>query len=225
MLYVGTNQGLYYKPKNSNDPLKLVAGLDGQVWSLQILNNSLLCGHDKGAFQIIGSKAKPLYRGAGVWLFRELNDNQLLAGTYNGLHLFEKTSDDLRYSHHIQDFSMSSRYFELINTHELLVSHEYKGVFKLLLDDKNNAALTVSSIPDVPTSLYSSMISFQGDICYFSKDGFFEYEPETNQFVKNELISSLFQENNFTSAKMVVDREKYLWLFERNNLIRAEKGA
>ena len=225
MLYVGTNQGLYYKPTNSNDPLKLVAGLDGQVWSLQILNNSLLCGHDKGAFQIIGSKATPLYRGAGTWLFRELNDNQFLAGTYNGLHLFEKTSDDLRYVRHIQNFSMSSRYFEVLNTHELLVSHEYKGVFKLLLDDKNNAALTVSSIPNVPTSSYSSMISFQGDICYFSKDGFFEYKPETNQFVKNELISSLFQENNFTSAKMVVDRKKYLWFFERNNLVLAEKGA
>jgi len=69
------------------------------------------------------------------------------------------------------------------------------------------------------------MISFQGDICYFSKGGFYEYKSETNQFVKNELISSLFHENNFTSAKMVVDRKKYLWFFERNNLVRAEKGA
>lgn len=223
VLYVGTNQGLYHKKINSTAPLKPIAGLDGQVWSLQILNNSLLCGHDKGAFQITGSQSKPLFTDVGVWLFRELNNSQILAGTYNGLHLFDKTSNDLRYLRQIQGFSMSSRYFEVLNARELLVSHEYKGVFKLQLD--KNAVLTAAKIPNVPTSLYSSMISFLGDICYFSKGGFFEYDSETNQFQKNDLISSLFQENNFTSAKMVLDREKYLWFFERNNLIRVEKGA
>ena len=225
LLYVGTNQGLYYKPIDSAVPLKPVSGLDGQVWSLQVINNSLYCGHDKGAFQVFNAKAKPLFTAAGVWLFRELNDNQLLAGTYNGLHLFDKTPTTLRYVRQIQNFTISSRYLEVLNAREVLVSHEYKGVFKLLLNDKNTAALTTVSIPNVPTSLYSSMISFLGDVCYFSKDGFFVYDSQSNQFVKNELISSLFQENNFTSAKMVVDREKFLWVFERNNLIRVEKGA
>ena len=225
MLYVGTNQGLYYRPINSATPLRPIAGLDGQVWTLQIINNTLLCGHDKGAFEIKASQSKPLFTGVGVWLFRELNNAQILAGAYNGLHLFDKTTNDLRYLRQIKDFSMSSRYFEVLNARELLVSHEYKGVFKLQLDEEKNKVLTAAKIPNVPTSLYSSMISFLGDICYFSKGGFFEYDSEANQFVKNNLISSLFQENNFTSAKMVLDREKYLWFFERNNLIRVEKGA
>jgi len=225
MIYVGTNQGLYYKPINANVPLKPIMGLDGQVWSLEKLNNTLVCGHDKGAFEIMGSIAKPLYTGGGVWLFRELNNNQLIAGTYNGIHLFEKGDNSLRHLTHIQDFSMSSRYLEVLNPNEILVSHEYKGVFKLLLDDKKKKFLSVAQIPNVPTSLYSSMISFQGDIYYFSKYGFYEYDVNQNLFVKNDNISTLFQQSNFTSAKMVIDREKYLWFFERNNLIRAEKGA
>jgi len=61
LLYVGTNQGLYYKPIDSAVPLKPVSGLDGQVWSLQVINNSLYCGHDKGAFQVFNAKAKPLF--------------------------------------------------------------------------------------------------------------------------------------------------------------------
>lgn len=224
-LYVGTNQGLYYRPLNSVAPLEPIAGLDGQVWSLQVFNNSLLCGHDKGAFEIMGKQAEPLYSGTGVWLFQELSNTMLLAGTYNGLHLFDKSQNSLRYVSQVQNFPISSRYFEVLNSHEVLVSHEYKGVFKLLLNDDNKSVITSEKIPNVPTSLYSSMITFIDDVYYFSKDGFFKYDNSTNQFTKNQLISSLFQENNFTSAKMVVDREKYLWFFERNNLIRVEKGA
>ena len=224
-LYIGTNQGLYYRPLNSTTPLEPIAGLDGQVWSLQVLNNSLLCGHDKGAFEIMGKRAKPLYSGTGVWLFQLLNNNQLLAGTYNGLHLFDITQANLRYVGQVNNFPISSRYFEVLNSHELLVSHEYKGVFKVLLNDDHKSVITSERIPNVPTSLYSSMITFIDDVYYFSKDGFFKYDNSTNQFTKNEIISSLFQDNNFTSAKMVVDREKYLWFFERNNLIRVEKGA
>lgn len=225
MLYVGTNQGLYYKPKNLNVPLKPMVGLDGQVWSLQKINNTLVCGHDKGAFEIKGTTANPLYTGVGVWLFRELNDSQIIAGTYNGLHLFEKGVNSLRHLDRIQDFSMSSRYFEVLNANEILVSHEYKGVFKLTLSDNKEKALSVAQIPNVPTSLYSSMTSFQGDIYYFSNQGFYQYDENQNRFAKNDNISALFQQSNFTSAKMVIDREKYLWFFEQNNLIRAEKGA
>lgn len=224
-LYVGTNQGLYFKPENSQGPLQPITGLDGQVWTLQIVNGILLCGHDKGAYKIEASTAKPLYNGSGVWLFRELNENQLIAGTYNGLHLFEKSLESWNYLTHIQNFSISSRYVEKLNSDEILVNHEYKGVFMLKLNKDKTSVINTTQVPKVSTSLYASMVSFQGEICYFSKGGFFIYDSNTNIFTKNEAISLLFKESNFTSAKMVVDREKYLWLFDRNNLIRIEKGA
>ena len=224
-LYIGTNQGLYFKPENSQGPLRPIAGLDGQVWTLQVVNDALLCGHDKGAYEIDGTLAEPLYNGSGVWLFKELNKNQLLAGSYSGLHLFKKSLGSWKYVSHIQNFPMSSRYVEHLDSEEILVSHEYKGVFKLTLNQDKTSVEHITQIPDVSTSLYASMVSFQGDICYFSKGGFFIYDSSSNRFIKNEAISVLFKNNNFTSAKMVVDREKYLWLFERNNLIRIEKGA
>lgn len=225
MLYVGTNQGLYYKEINSTGSLTPIPGLDGQVWSLQIVDNSLLCGHDKGAFVIEKNNAKSLFSGSGIWLFKKLSDTQLLAGSYNGIHLFDKHTNGWRYNTSLQNFSMSSRYFEILNAYEILVSHEYKGVYKLRLDKDKPAVLSAAQIPDLPTSLYSSMTKFQGDICYFSKGGFFKYNMSTNRFVKNDIISDLFKVENFTSAKMIVDREKFLWFFERNNLIRIEKGA
>lgn len=224
-LYIGTNQGLYFKPEKSQGPLRPIAGLDGQVWTLQVVNDVLLCGHDKGAYEIEGTLAEPLYNGTGVWLFRELNKNQLLAGSYSGLHLFKKSLGSWKHVSHIQNFPMSSRYVESLDSEEILVSHEYKGVFKLTLNQDKTSVDHITQIPNVSTSLYASMVSFHGDICYFSKGGFFIYDSNSNRFTKKEAISAMFKNNNFTSAKMVVDREKYLWLFERNNLIRIEKGA
>lgn len=225
ILYVGTNQGLYYKRIDSSQPLTPISGLGGQVWSLQVIDNTLLCGHDKGAFRIDKGTATPLFSGSGIWLFKKLGDTKLLAGGYNGLHLLDNNTSSWRYNSQLQNFSISSRYFEVLNESEILVSHEYKGVFRLLLNKEKTEVLSTAQIPDIPTSLYSSMTTFQGDICYFSKGGFFKYDVSSNRFIKNNIISELFVDNNFTSAKMVVDRERFLWFFERNNLIRVEKGA
>lgn len=225
ILYVGTNQGLFYKKINSSQPLIPILGLDGQVWSLEVIDNTLLCGHDKGAFRIDKGTATPLLSGSGIWMFKKLGDTKLLAGGYNGLHLFDNDTLSWRYNSQLQNFSISSRYFEVLNESEILVSHEYKGVFRLLLNKEKTEVLSTAQIPDIPTSLYSSMTKFQGDICYFSKGGFYKYDVQEKGFVKNNTISELFTDSNFTSAKMVVDREKFLWFFERNNLIRVEKGA
>jgi hypothetical protein len=36
----------------------------------------------------------------------------------------------------IAGFDYSSKYFEIVNNNEIYVSHEYKGVFRLQLDNK-----------------------------------------------------------------------------------------
>lgn len=149
----------------------------------------------------------------------------MLGGAYDGLHLFEKRANGWEHKNHIDNFSISSRYFELVNDHEVLMSHEYKGVYNILIDRDYVKADVVGQLPNMPVSLYSSLVMLQKDICYFSMQGFFVYDRESKRFVKNTPISNLFDENNFTSAKMTVDRNKYLWLFERNNLIRIEKAA
>ena len=60
-LYVGTNQGLFYRRHNVDEPLKPIAGLEGQVWSLNRIENKLFCGHDRGAFLVTENKATQLY--------------------------------------------------------------------------------------------------------------------------------------------------------------------
>ena len=49
-LYLGTNQGLFYKAFNTNDAFKLIRGTEGQVWCLENINDTLFCGHNSGTF-------------------------------------------------------------------------------------------------------------------------------------------------------------------------------
>ncbi len=224
-LYVGTNQGLFYRRHNADEPLKPIAGLEGQVWSLNRIENKLFCGHDRGAFLVTENKAKQLYAKSGMWTFKQINDELMLAGAYDGLHVFSKKSNTWTYQNHLKDFSISSRYFEILDDSELLVSHEYKGIYKLTMDEAKTAIVSVKQLPDVPKSTYSSLRLFEGDIYYFSKAGFFRYDSTQNKLIKNQFISQLFNEDNFTTAKMVVDNDAYLWLFGRNNLYQLKKAA
>ena len=224
-LYVGTNQGLFYRRYDVDEPLKPIAGLEGQVWTLQGIGNKLFCGHDRGAFLVNENRAKQLYAKSGMWTFKQISDELLLAGAYDGLHVFSNKSNTWAYQNHLKDFSISSRYFEMLDDTHLLVSHEYKGIYKLTMDEAKTAIVEVEQIPNVPKSSFSSLRFFEDDIYYFSKEGFYTYDNASNNLVKNDAISQLFDEDNFTTAKMVVDRNEYLWLFGRNNIYQLKKAA
>jgi ligand-binding sensor domain-containing protein/DNA-binding CsgD family transcriptional regulator len=224
-LYVGTNQGLFYRRYDVDEPLKPIAGLEGQVWTLEPIKNKLFCGHDRGAFLVNENRAKQLYAKSGMWTFKQISDELLIAGAYDGLHVFSNKSNTWAYQNHLKDFSISSRYFEMLDDTHLLVSHEYKGIYKLTIDEAKTAIVEVEQIPNVPKSTFSSLRFFEDDIYYFSKDGFYTYDNTSNSLVKNDAISQLFNEDNFTTAKMVVDKSEYLWLFGRNNIYQLKKAA
>lgn len=60
-LYLGTNQGLYYvkwpvDSDNSLTDLTLVEGTQGQIWSLDLVDNTLFCSHNRGLLLSTGKK-------------------------------------------------------------------------------------------------------------------------------------------------------------------------
>ena len=52
ILYLGTNQGLFYKNLNFNRGFELIQGTEGQVWFLKKLNNTIFSGHHTGTFTV-----------------------------------------------------------------------------------------------------------------------------------------------------------------------------
>ena len=105
-LYIGTNQGLFYKDLNSTNKFEFVPNTKGQVWSLFSFQNTLFCGHDSGTFIINGTIADLIYSGSGTWNFEPYgeNSNYILQGNYNGISVLEKKNNNWVFKNKIQGF-------------------------------------------------------------------------------------------------------------------------
>ena len=67
ILYLGTNQGLYYKKLAGDSNFKMIPGTQGQVWSLNKIDGSLFCGHHSGTFLIETDRASKIASIDGTW--------------------------------------------------------------------------------------------------------------------------------------------------------------
>ena len=155
-LYLGTNQGLFYRKINSDEGFKLVDNTQGQTWSLTIIDDTLFCGHTSGTFLVNKNKSKLIFNKQGTWIIKKVKDNILIQGCYDGLYVLEKKNDIWVERNKIEGFSNSSKYFARYDTYKFLVNHEYKGVFKLTLDKEFTKVIHVKKDNSVSKGLHSS---------------------------------------------------------------------
>ncbi|MEM5563505.1 triple tyrosine motif-containing protein [Psychroserpens sp. AS72] len=221
-LYVGTNQGLFYKSLAlKNQEFAFIEGTAGQVWTLYNDNDeNLICGHHLGTFLIKNNTAKNISPILGAWNFKKIpnHDNLLLQGNYNGLHIIEKVEGLWGLKHKVEGFNNSARFFEINSNNEIFVNHEYKGLYSMQIDELFKEVNNIKLHPEVPTSKSSSLISYRNSILYAANEGIYKYENEKSTFSKDTLISNLLVPSEYTSGKMEIDNTGKLWLFSKNNI-------
>jgi AraC family chitin signaling transcriptional activator len=217
-LYVGTNQGLFYKTYESNGQFQFINGTKGQVWSLFEYDGTLFCGHDEGTFVVENGVARTIFSQSGTWKFEALpsNKNYILQGNYYGISVLEKVGSNWVFKNKISGFDYSSKYFEITNSNEVYVGHEYKGVFRFLLDSNLQKATSVFTYKTPTKGKNSSLIKFNNSIYYAYKDGIFKLNKSNKQFEKDKLLSNVFEKDEYTSGKMIVDNSNKIWLFTKN---------
>lgn len=224
ILYLGTNQGLFYKDHTEKGTFKFIRGTEGQVWSLKKLKGVIFCGHDKGTFVITNKKAEKISDATGTWQFKEIENfpNLIIQGNYNGLYLLEKKNTKWQLRNKLKGFDISSRYLEFTSPHELLVSHEHKGVYRLQVD-QNFQQVTSYSKTEIHKSIKSSLTSYNGRILYGSKKGVFYYNNSTHEFIKDTILSNLYHSERYSSGKLVNANNK-LFAFTNQNITYAQQG-
>ncbi|KQC31825.1 hypothetical protein AAY42_17100 [Flagellimonas eckloniae] len=218
-LYLGTNQGLFYKEINSEGDFNLINGTQGQVWSLNLIGQTLFCGHHTGTFIVEQNKAIKIADIQGTWNISDLNGNPnlLLQGNYDGLYVLEKLNDKWHIKNKIEGFNHSSRYFETLGE-DIFVNHEYKGVFKIETDNAFSKAKKVS-IDTLLKGSNSGMVKYKDDLLYSFNKGILRYDKRDRQFVKDSILSKVYTEGEYLSGKMTVDNKNdYLWVFTNSNI-------
>lgn len=225
-LYVGTNQGLFYKRQNTNEHLQLINGTEGQVWNLQVIDNTLFCGHNLGTYIIDINQATLISNIEGTWKLLPFPNqkNKIIQGNYNGFSILSKKNNKWTFSHQIDGFKISSRYFELINKDKILVTHEHKGVYELILN-KDKTKFTEIKINTKLKGEKSSIVGYQNNFLYYYNEGIFNYNTKTNSFNKDSILNdALTIDETYNSGKLVNSNDEKLWAFTNKNIVYFSPG-
>ncbi|MDG1053534.1 MAG: triple tyrosine motif-containing protein [Flavobacteriaceae bacterium] len=225
-LYLGTNQGLYVKKRKNNEKFKLIEKTEGQVWNLTTIDGTLFCGHNRGALLVKGEEVELVSGVMGTWLFKQhpSQSNLIFMGNYTGLYVLEKKAGTWVYRNKISGFDISSRFFEFSAPSQIIVNHEYKGVFKIKLDQDYQKAIDIELDPTSCISCNASLVNFNENIYYQAKDKLYKYNQKENVFKKDSLLSNLSNVTDFHQGKLLNDPLGELWLFTKNNLYNIKKG-
>ncbi len=202
-IYFGTNQGLYrtsFPLKSSPEPfqLQLVNGLEGQIWKLKEIDNTLFCGADRGAFIVSPMGIKKL-ENSGTWNFQQLKSkpNFILACSYKGLYVLKKNKGNWEFSHYIKgDFIESSGNFEETEDGKIWFSHWQKGVYLLSFNGEMDS-ITKIQIFDTskgfPINQNNIVFRINNKMVFSSVYGFFKYDAHGDKVIADDKWNALFK--------------------------------
>lgn len=223
-LYVASNRGLFFRSfDNPDEKFKSIPGLSGQNWNLEIVNDVLFVGHDRGTFIVNGKTAIRIGSYIGAWVHRNVNRNTILVGAYDGLHVLNRINGVWKYAYKISGFDISSRHMEIINEREILISHEYKGVYHLTLSEDRTVAEKVELL-DIRRGRHASLAKLDQTIFYLSPDGMFRFDQQAEDFLPLAISSKMFANDSYLTGKMIVDQQNQIWTFFENNIALLERN-
>ena len=198
-LYLGTNNGVF---KSDGNGIEIIPGSEGQIYSLQSINQDLLIGHNNGSYIIKSGTAEPLSLVTGSWTFLQVQ-NTLLQGTYEGINIL----DPINYSiqGRIQNLKESSRILVLENDSTVWMSHAYRGIYRIQIN--KNDLMTNPEIEyyngenGLPTDLYNTAQLIDGKLKISTQNGIYSYDSKENSFVLDTLLTSYLADDFISSMK------------------------
>ena len=188
-LYLGTNQGLYYKPLAApGSPFQLIPETQGQVWDLTVMDEQLLCGHNRGTFRIDGTKARLICAITGGWVLHRLSrrPDRLIQGTYTKLCIYQKDRlGQWTFSHTVDGFSAPVRQLEEDKTGAIWVNKAPNQGLQRLHLSADLHRIEASSIYIDPVFQQSiiNLCQIGDEIMATSARGIRQYQAASNRFV------------------------------------------
>jgi len=218
-LYLGTNQGVFYKKIDKKEQFKFVEGTNGQVWSLFVYDDKLFCGHDSGTFLIHNNTSELISPVSGGWNFKTIQEfpQYLMQGTYTGLYLLEKKNKTWKLKQKIKGIDYSSRYLE-ISKNTVWINHEHKGLFKANINEQLTELQEVTNDFLIERGLNSSITKYKENIIYSNQQQLTFYDKKNKTFVEENPINKVLDGKNYKIGKLIKDNTDGLWGFSKENI-------
>ena len=199
-MYFGTNNGVY--KSNTKDNISQIPGTQGQVYSLQFIENQLFVGHNNGALKIINDTSTLINNNRiGSWMFLEMNE-YLLKGTYEGIEILDQ--DELNELGRILDLEESARVIVKENDSTIWMSHIYKGIYKITIHDHDSLRSTVKYYNEdngLPSDLFNMVHIIEGGLFISTINGLYTYDEVNDNFKFDQTLNKYFKGDQITIMK------------------------
>lgn len=227
-LYIGTNQGLFYRHLDGQDvDFQRVNGLDGQIWNLTVIDGQLFCGHNKGTCLIKNHQPIPISDVSGGSHIEAPthNDSILLQGTYVGLVVFKK---DQAGNWHFSNIVKGTESIPINTWMEdkqgrFWLSHMYKGMYLIEITKDFKAASSIvdlSHADGLNPKYREGLLSYDGNVLLTSSAGMYTpiFSAGKYAFKQNKSIENKF-ESIYNAKKIFCSNHRYWGVFD-DNIIR-----
>jgi len=227
-LYLGTNQGLFYcdldefkKPNLSSSSFEMVTNTSGQVWSLQIINGLLFCGHNNGSYLIKDHIGIQINDIPGCWAYNEIPGypDYYIEGTYNGMELCHIENNKMVHLRNIKGINYSCQEVAFMPNRLIWVSHAFNGVSLFKLNQELDSLILIRKYgtdKGLPSSYMNKIKRMHnGDVLLTTSDGIYQYNLSTDNFLKSAYYNNLFL--NRPVNYIQEDDDSNIWYVCSNN--------
>lgn len=227
LLYFGTNRGVFYydwdklQQGGSDQKFSVIPGTQGQVWSLEVIDGKLFCGHNSGVFIIEGKTARLISGIQGGWTFiqPEGRDDIIICGTYTSLVKFERSNGRWSQGLPIAGFKESSSYLANDGPLGLWISHGYKGVFRVKFNENYDSIVHVdfyNSRHGFPSDRDINVFEISGRPVFTTGQGLYTYDPASGSFVTDRQLTASLTRTDMNILRE--DQQDNIWFFTNDEM-------
>jgi len=201
-LYLGTNQGLYstsFPLNNSPKPLNvnLLNRMQGQVWTLNSIDNTIFCGTDRGAYVVEGDNAMQIPGVPGTWNFRALSKHPgyILGSSYQGFFTIKKVGGKWVLSNFIKGFDENGGMFEEDTDGNIWFSHWIKGIFRLTMSPQMDRFVHVEKYDQskgFETTRNNTLYKINNKIVFSTESGFYAFNQKLQKVERSKKLETVF---------------------------------
>jgi hypothetical protein len=219
-LFIGTSNGLYSVPldlsqkdfSSENGVFTEVANTKGHVWSLAEINHELLLGHQDGAFVIRKNNAIPLITRHGVWGFKIISPQEIIAGTYTGLQRINYENGNFKADGKINDLYESLEVLAVDDSPAIWASHPYRGVFRTPIPTNRKMIshhTHYTQKDGLPSDLNNDVYFIKNKMVVATGRGIYEYNTTSSTFRPSLYYKQIFHDNSV--EYLTEDKDGNIW--------------